>query len=174
MGEVKNLRDVTTLDDDTVIDGTQDLEIAGDDEPVEVDADVDFPDEDEVDAEHFELEEEKDGEKPQQEEPEVQKAVPLQDTLAHTINNDGIESLEEFIVDTLEAINADREDRAVINKRVTNHLDELEAKGLNKKAVKMAMAYLSLNDKDRQAFDLTYKIVRAACKEPVQVDLFAE
>jgi len=167
MGEVKNLRDVTELDDDTVIDGTQDLEIAGDDESVEIDADVDFPDEDE--GERFELEEEQDSEEPQ-----VEKATPLQDTLAHTINNDGIESLEEFIVDTIEAIDADRADRAVINKRVTSHLDELEAKGLNKKAVKMAMAYLSLNDKDRQAFDLTYKIVRAACKEPVQVDLFVE
>ena len=169
MGEVKNLRDVTTLDDNTVIDGTQDID---DGDVVNTDY---FPDdEDEVDAEHFELEEEQDSEEPQQEEPEVQKAVPLQDTLAHTINNDGIESLEEFIVDTIEAINADRADRAVINGRVTNHLDELESKGLNKKAVKMAMAYLSLNDKDRQAFDLTYKIVRAACKEPVQVDLFAE
>lgn len=109
------------------------------------------------------------------------KAIPLKDTLLSTIKNEGYEKLEEFAKARLDEISELRDKRetqknavSMTTAQVTNLLDQLEQKGLNKKAVKAALAYLDMSDKERSAFDLTYKIARAIVGEPLQIDLFKE
>ena len=113
--------------------------------------------------------------------PEVEKSIPLADTLASTLKTDGLKALEEFVQGHMDQINDLRAERDTLQNSiklktagVTKLLDEMQAKGLNKTAVKAALKYIDMSDKERSAFDLTYKIVRKIVGEPLQIDLFKE
>lgn len=95
----------------------------------------------------------------------------LKESLLATVQNEGIGELENMIRERLNNISEQKTARDGINSQVKADLDFLETKGLNKKAVKFAMTYLGLNEDQRLAFDLTYKIVRTAMGEPLQVEM---
>jgi uncharacterized protein (UPF0335 family) len=65
-----------------------------------------------------------------------------------------------------------KSERSELNAESNEVMAKLENLGFSKKGCKAAIAYLSLNDKDRINFDLSYAYLRKACGEPVQDDLF--
>lgn len=62
--------------------------------------------------------------------------------------------------------------RTEVNKDIAAEMAKFESDGLNRKAVKAAMSYIDMNEKDQQNYDLTYNVMRKALGQPVQGDLF--
>ena len=73
-------------------------------------------------------------------------------------------------VDKIEAL---KMDRTGINEAIGAIKADLEAKGIPKKALDMAMTYLNMDPDKREGFDIAYDIVREAIDLPVEhPDLF--
>ena len=73
----------------------------------------------------------------------------------------GVESIENL-----------KEERAAVNDKIASIRTDLQAKGIHKTALDMAMKYLNMDPDKREGFDIAYDIVREAIELPVQVDLF--
>lgn len=64
--------------------------------------------------------------------------------------------------------------RKALNTESAAVFANLEAHGLNKIAVRKALAYMRLGPEDRENFDWTYAQMRLALGAPIQPDLFVE
>lgn len=76
------------------------------------------------------------------------------------------------IVDGANKINEIKDKRKALSADIAAVMANFESDGLNKKAVKAAMTYVDLDDKERDNYDLSYTITRKALGVPVQGDLF--
>ena len=63
-------------------------------------------------------------------------------------------------------------ERKELNAQIAEVMATFENDGLNRHAVKSAIRYIDMNEKDQQNFDLTYNVMRKALGKPVQGDLF--
>ena len=82
--------------------------------------------------------------------------------------------LNDYIVGMVKKITEAQASRASINEGITAEMSASEAKGMNRKGVKAALAYLKLSESDRDAFLLTFRIVLEAMGTPIQKDLFLD
>ena len=73
--------------------------------------------------------------------------------------------------DIREAVSKSKAKRDLINAEITEELAKFEAEGLSKKAAKAVMAYMELNPKDKQSYDITIAVMRKAFGDPIQGDL---
>lgn len=71
-----------------------------------------------------------------------------------------------------EKYDAIKGERKKLNASMEELMATFENDGLNRKAVKAAISYVSMNEKDQQNYDLSYTIMRKAMGQPVQGDLF--
>jgi hypothetical protein len=150
MKEPVRLHEAGQFDDDTVLDGTP-----------------------ENDLDSFESFDDFESDSVTDQDLEPSETETLDVSLKETLKVEGIAQLENSIREKVENIKNLQAERSGINGMVTAEMDSLKSKGLNKKGLRMALAYLDLNEKDRRDFDLTYKTVRAALGDPIQIDLFA-
>lgn len=72
-------------------------------------------------------------------------------------------------VDKIEKLKADRRS---INESIGAVRAELEAKGIPKKALDMAMQYMNMDPEKREGFDVAYAVVREAIGLHIANDLF--
>lgn len=86
-----------------------------------------------------------------------------------------ITSLKKDIAAGVEKLQELKDERQATNEAMGAIRSDLEAKGVPKKALSMAMAYLNMDPDQREGFDIAYDIVREAIELPVQhPDLFDE
>ena len=85
-----------------------------------------------------------------------------------------ITKLKKDIQAGVEKINSHIEDRTAANEAIAAVKSDLQAKGVHKKALNMAMTYMNMDPDNREGFDIAYDIVREAIGLPVtaQADLF--
>ena len=83
-------------------------------------------------------------------------------------------ALRREIKDAVGKIEALVDDRASLNADKASIVEGMEAKGINRHSLKMAMKYAAMDEKQRQNFDATYQLVREALGAPIQPDLFDE
>lgn len=69
-------------------------------------------------------------------------------------------------------INDHKKARGEANAEIAAILTGLEAKGIGKRAMRMAMTYVEFSEDEKSGFDLAYKVVRDALGEPLQAKLF--
>jgi uncharacterized protein (UPF0335 family) len=79
----------------------------------------------------------------------------------------------QSIVDAVERLNVLSSEQAANNAEKSSIKERLEAKGLPRKALKMAMDYVAMSDEQRKAFDAALLVIRAALGVPLQTDLLA-
>ena len=85
-----------------------------------------------------------------------------------------INELKREIVDGVNAIVRLKTQREGVNADKSAIIEKLEAKGINRHALKMAMQYAEMSETKRQNFDMAYELVREAIGEPLQGDLLKE
>lgn len=85
-----------------------------------------------------------------------------------------LNELKREIVDGVNAIVRLKSEREGVNADKSAIVEKLEAKGINRHALKMAMQYAEMNETKRQNFDMAYELVREAIGEPLQGDLLKE
>tara|TARA_R110000744_G_scaffold326330_5_gene432118 strand:- start:275 stop:592 length:318 start_codon:yes stop_codon:yes gene_type:complete len=84
-----------------------------------------------------------------------------------------ITALKADISAGVKAIEGHIEDRTSANQAIAAVKADLEAKGVHKKALNMAMQYMNMDPDKREGFDIAYDIVREAIGLPVtQGELF--
>lgn len=85
-----------------------------------------------------------------------------------------ITKLKQDIQAGVKKIEGHIEDRTSANQAIAAVKADLEAKGVHKKALNMAMTYMNMDPDKREGFDIAYDIVREAIGLPVsaQGDMF--
>ena len=85
-----------------------------------------------------------------------------------------ISALKTDIVNGIAKINQHKAARSAANGEITAVREDMKAKGIPKKALTMAMAYMDLDPEAREGFDVAYDICREAVGLPynAQGDLF--
>jgi len=77
--------------------------------------------------------------------------------------------------DAIETITQYEKDRSEVNAEISAVREKLEALGISKKALSMAISYSKMSTDQRDGFDLAYKILRKAIGEPMrQIDMFKD
>lgn len=79
-----------------------------------------------------------------------------------------ITKLKQDVKKGVEKIEALKLDRSAINEKIGAVRSDLEAKGIPKKCLDMAMQYLNMDPDKREGFDIAYEIVREAIDLPLQ------
>lgn len=84
--------------------------------------------------------------------------------------------LKQDIVEGIQKISQQKQERQACNEEISAIRADLEAKGIPKKALDMAMQYMNMDPDKREGFDVAYDIVREAVGLPydAQGDLFAQ
>lgn len=95
-----------------------------------------------------------------------------EETAGLTQAGSNISSLKRDVKDGVERIEKLKEERTEVNDKIASIRTDLQAKGIHKMALDMAMKYLNMDPDKREGFDIAYDIVREAIELPVQVDLF--
>lgn len=80
----------------------------------------------------------------------------------------------ERIETSLGAIGHAKDRRAAINAEIEAERENLNAIGIGRKPLAMAMQYIALDEKQREGFDRAYALVRKAAGLPLQPDLFPD
>ena len=80
--------------------------------------------------------------------------------------------LKKNIAEGLQKLKQLRNDRSDTNAEMSAIRADLEAQGIPKKALAMAITYLNMDPEDRENFDIAYALVREAGGLPLQEDLF--
>lgn len=84
-----------------------------------------------------------------------------------------ISALKRDVKTGVERIESLKDDRSAINDDIAAIRSDLQAKGIHKTALDMAMKYLNMDPDKREGFDVAYDIVREAIELPVDHrDLF--
>jgi hypothetical protein len=60
--------------------------------------------------------------------------------------------------------------RESVNSSISAIIEDLESKGINRHAFRMAMQYMAMDENQRKGFDFAYEVVREALGEPLQAD----
>jgi hypothetical protein len=81
-----------------------------------------------------------------------------------------IDKLKEAIVAGVNSIEALKMDRTAVNEKIAAIRADLEAKGIKKTALDMAMRYINMDETQREGFDVAYTIVREAMGQPIKTD----
>jgi len=63
--------------------------------------------------------------------------------------------------------------RGEANAEIAAKLTSLEAKGIGKKSMRMAMTYVEMSEDEQAGFDIAYAVAREALGAPVQGDLLS-
>lgn len=95
-----------------------------------------------------------------------------EETAGLTQAGSNISSLKRDVKSGVERIEKLKEERSAVNDKIASIRTDLQAKGIHKMALDMAMKYLNMDPDKREGFDIAYDIVREAIELPVQVDLF--
>ena len=82
--------------------------------------------------------------------------------------------LQEHIRKGVGDIETFKNKRADINAKINEIRMGLEAEGIPRPALDMAMRYLNFDKDKQEGFDLAYSIVREAMGQPLQADLFEQ
>ena len=81
-----------------------------------------------------------------------------------------ITKLKDDIVKGVGSINELKLERTSINEQIGALRSDLEAKGIKKQALDMAMTYMNWDEDKREGFDIAYTIVREALGAPLATD----
>ena len=81
-----------------------------------------------------------------------------------------ITKLKDDIVKGVDSINELKLERTSINEQIGALRSDLEAKGIKKQALDMAMTYMNWDEDKREGFDIAYTIVREALGAPMVSD----
>lgn len=76
-------------------------------------------------------------------------------------------ALKQEIVDGLAVIKAAEEERTGSNADIEAVRARLEAKGINRRALALALAYSKMDEDQRSGFDTAYELVREAIGMPI-------
>lgn len=91
-----------------------------------------------------------------------------------------ITSLKKDVKKGVQKIEELKLERAGVNAKIAEVKADLDAKGIPKKALDMAMTYLNMDPDKREGFDIAYEIVREAIELPLETaqmdmdELYAE
>lgn len=88
-----------------------------------------------------------------------------------------ITSLKKDIKAGVDKIENLKADRTALNEEIASVRSDLQAKGIPKAALDMAMKYMNFDPEKREGFDMAYDIVREAIDLPIdanQGSLFPE
>lgn len=77
-------------------------------------------------------------------------------------NGGNISGLKADIQEGVKKLENLADERTAINASMNSIRSDLEAKGVHKKALNMAMQYLNMDPDKREGFDIAYSIVREA------------
>lgn len=80
--------------------------------------------------------------------------------------------VKELIAEKYAEIEAAKKARGTANAGIAENLTALEAKGIPKEAMRMAMRYHDWDDDKRRGFDIAYHVAREALGNPIQRDMF--
>jgi uncharacterized protein (UPF0335 family) len=80
--------------------------------------------------------------------------------------------IDKEIVAAQAKIEKIEDERAAMNADKKSIIERLEVRGINKHALKLAFRYAKMDSKQREGFDVAYKVVRRAIGLPLQGDLF--
>lgn len=88
------------------------------------------------------------------------------------LRGSNIEALRETVRVKVAEIARYKTERKKCNENINALRGDLEASGLHKKAIDVAMWYVNADPDKRQGFDIAYEVIREALGLPVQSDLF--
>lgn len=91
-------------------------------------------------------------------------------TAGLAVSGHNMEKLEKDITTGVEKIEKLKLQRTSVNEKIAAVRSDLEAKGIKKEALDMAMKYLNWDDDKREGFDLAYSLVRNAMGSPLKTD----
>ena len=83
------------------------------------------------------------------------------------LRGSNLNKLNDDIVKGIGQIEGLKDKRAAINEKIAAVRSDLEAKGIKKAALDMAMTYLNWDEDKREGFDIAYQIVRDAMDAPL-------
>ena len=83
-----------------------------------------------------------------------------------------LKPLMKKIADAYKKINEAKLERGSANANIADQLTSLEAEGISKKAMRMAMTYVEMDEDQRLGFDIAYAVAREALGQPIQGDMF--
>ncbi len=83
-----------------------------------------------------------------------------------------MEPLRKEISTAYDEIVEHKEARSSANADIAAILTGLEAKGISKRAMRMAMTYVEMDEDEQAGFDMAYGLARASLGAPLQGDMF--
>ena len=83
-----------------------------------------------------------------------------------------VKELKKMIRDGVEGIKAAKEERSAQNSDISAIIENLEAKGIGRHALKAAMKYAEWDEDVRAGFDVAYALVRETLGVPFEDQLF--
>lgn len=81
-----------------------------------------------------------------------------------------VTKLKEDVIKGVARINAEKDKRTAANQEIAAIKADLEAKGIHKVSLDMAMKYINMDPDKREGFDIAYSLVREAIGMPVVSD----
>lgn len=91
-------------------------------------------------------------------------------TAGLAVTGHNMDKLKEDVKKGVDQIEGLKLDRTAINEKIAAVRSSLEAKGIKKEALDMAMKYMNWDDDKREGFDLAYSIVREAIGLTLKTD----
>ena len=91
-----------------------------------------------------------------------------EDILAAT----GLTELQKVCYDAIKRVETLAKERELINSKITAIRDEMETKGISKKAFNMVLQIAKMNEDHLDGFDTSFLVLRKAISLPVQSDMF--
>lgn len=82
-----------------------------------------------------------------------------------------ITKLKAAVVNAVSAIQGYKSKRGSINSDIAAIIEDLEAQGINRHALRSVIRYVEMSETQRNGFDFAYELVREAMGEPLQPDL---
>lgn len=93
-------------------------------------------------------------------------------TREEIMKNEGMTELQKECATAMREIKTGETKRSEINNQIQAVRERMEAKGISKKALAMAIQVSKMNEDDLDGFDTAYLILRKAIELPVQSDMF--
>lgn len=97
---------------------------------------------------------------------------PKRQTNEAILNAQGMTDLQKACYDAIKRVETLAKERELINSKITAIRDEMETKGISKKAFNMVMQIAKMNEDHLDGFDTSFLVLRKAISLPVQSDMF--
>ena len=97
---------------------------------------------------------------------------PKRQTNEAILKAQGLTAIQSACYDAIKRVETLAKERELINSKITAIRDEMETKGISKKAFNMVLQIAKMNEDHLDGFDTSFLVLRKAISLPVQSDMF--